>query len=261
MGIQKVDIEKSEKVAIVTGGSMGIGASTVKLLVEKGHKVVIGDIAENEGEALAKELNKSSYSVLFVQCNVTKMSDVERLIASSVQKFGVIDWLVNNAGITVAKSTTELSEEDWDYVLALNLKSAWMCTKHAIPFMKNRPGAAIVNVASDAGIVGFPKLAAYCASKGGLVQLTKACALDCVSFGIRVNVVAPGHTRTPMGMGFINAQPDPSHFEIEHVNKMHPLGRMAEPEEISSAIYFLLSDQSSYITGSVLSVDGGYVAR
>lgn len=251
----------SGKVAVVTGGSMGIGASTVRLLVEKGHQVIIGDIAEKEGKALAEKLNQAGDSVFFVKCDVTKMAEVERLIAMGVEKFGAIDWLVNNAGITVSKSTTALSEDDWDFVLALNLKSAWMCTKNAIPHMKNRPGAAIVNVASDAGIVGFPNLAAYCASKGGLVQFTKAAALDCVSCGIRINAVAPGHTRTPMGMGFINDQPDPVQFEIEHVNKMHPLGRMAEPEEVASAIYFLLSDQSSYITGTILSVDGGYVAR
>jgi dihydroanticapsin dehydrogenase len=261
MGINIADTEKTGKVAIVTGGSMGIGASTVRLLVKKGHKVVIGDIAENEGLTLIKELNKSGDSAIFVRCDVTKMADVEHLIASCVEKFGAIDWLVNNAGIVLAKSTTELTEDEWDHVLAVNLKSAWMCAKHAIPLMKNRAGAAIVNVASNAAIVGFPNLAAYCASKGGLMQFTKACALDCVPFGIRVNAVAPGHIRTPMGVGFINAQSDPKQFEIDHINKMHPLGRMGEPEEIASAIYFLLSEQSSFTTGSILSVDGGYVAK
>lgn len=248
------------KVAIVTGGSMGIGGSTVRLLVEDGHKVVIGDIADKEGIALAGQFNQQEKIVHFVHTDVTKIEEVENLIISAIEMFGSIDWLVNNAGITVSKSTLELTEEDWDLVINLNLKSAWMCSKFAIPHMKNRDGAAIVNVASDAGIVGFPNLAGYCASKGGLIQFTKACALDCTSLGIRVNAVAPGHTRTRMGMGFINDQPDPKKFEIEHVNKKHPLGRMGEPEEVASAIYFLLSGASSYITGSVLSVDGGYVA-
>jgi NAD(P)-dependent dehydrogenase (short-subunit alcohol dehydrogenase family) len=261
MGTKIADAEKTGKVAIVTGGSKGIGASTVKQLVEKGHKVVIGDIAENEGLALTKELNKTSNSAFFVKCDVTKMADVEHLMAACIEHFGVLDWLVNNAGVDLTKSTTDLSEDEWDFVLTMNLKSAWMCTKKAIPLMKNRPGAAIVNNASNAGLVGFPNLAAYCASKGGLILFTKASALDCVPFGIRVNAVAPGQTRTPMGMDFINSQKDPKQFIIEHVNKMHPLGRMAEPEEIATAIYFLLSDQSSFITGTILSVDGGYVAK
>jgi NAD(P)-dependent dehydrogenase (short-subunit alcohol dehydrogenase family) len=252
--------KKGPMVAIVTGGSMGIGESTIRLLVEKGHRVIIGDIADEEGIALMEELNQESKVVHFVHADMTKAADIENLFKSAIDEFGVVDWLVNNAGIVVAKSTTELTEEDWDYVLNLNLKGAWMCSKIAIPLMKDRVGAAIVNVASNAGIVGFPNLAAYCASKGGLIQFTKACALDCASLGIRVNAVAPGHTRTSMGMGFINDQPDPEKFEIEHVNEKHPLGRMAEPDEVASAIYFLLNNSSSYITGSVLSVDGGYVA-
>lgn len=253
-------LEEMSKVAIVTGGSMGIGGSTVRLLVENGHRVIIADIADQEGITLADSFNQDGKRVHFVHTDVTRIAEVENMIKTAIDVFGALDWLVNNAGITVSKSTLELSEADWDFILNLNLKSAWMCSKFAIPWMKGRDGAAIVNVASDAGIVGFPNLAAYCASKGGLLQFTKACALDCAPLGIRVNAVAPGHTRTRMGMGFINDQADPEQFEIEHVNKKHPLGRMGEPLEVASAIYFLLSSASSYTTGSVLSVDGGYVA-
>ena len=248
------------KVAIVTGGSMGIGGCTVRLLVENGHRVVIGDIADQDGIALADSYNQDSKRVHFIHTDVTRIAQVKRLVNSAIEEFGALDWLVNNAGITVSKSTLDLSEEDWDYILNINLKSAWMCSKFAISHMENRDGAAIVNVASDAGLVSFPNLAAYCASKGGLIQFTKACALDCAPLGIRVNAVAPCHTRTRMGMAFINDQLNPEQFEIEHVNKKHPLGRMGEPQEVASAIYYLLSNASSYVTGSVLSVDGGYVA-
>jgi len=246
------------KTAIVTGGAMGIGESTVRLLVANGHQVVIGDIATEKGQALAKELGSSCY---FVECDVTQMFEVEHLVNACLDRFGGLDWLVNNAGICPARSTLELTEEEWDRVLAVNLKSAWMCSKLAIPHMKSRPGAAIVNVASNAALVGFPNLAAYCASKGGLMQFTKACALDCAPLGIRVNAVAPGQTRTPMGMDFINSQSHPQKFELEHINKNQPLGRMGEPEEVAAAIYFLLSEAASFVTGTILSVDGGYVAR
>jgi NAD(P)-dependent dehydrogenase (short-subunit alcohol dehydrogenase family) len=258
MSEHKQKAVNAPKVAIVTGGAMGIGECTVRLLVEQGHQVVIGDIAVEKGQSLAKELGER---VFFVKCDVTKMAEVEGMVAACMAKFGALDWLVNNAGTCPTKSTLDTTESEWDYILALNLKSAWMCSKLAIPHMKSRAGASIVNVASNAAIVGFPNLAAYCASKGGLAQFTKACALDCAPLGIRVNAVAPGHTRTPMGNGFVNSQKDPKQFEIDHINKNHPLGRQGEPEEVAAAIYFLLSEQASFITGTILSVDGGYVTK
>jgi NAD(P)-dependent dehydrogenase (short-subunit alcohol dehydrogenase family) len=258
--IKKRNGKLLDKVYIVTGGAMGIGKSIVKLLVSKGFKVVIGDIADKEGKELEKELNQFNKCAYFVHTDVTQSNEIKRLIESAIEHFCHIDGLVNNAGITIAKSTLDLSEEEWDLVINLNLKSTWLCSKYAIPYLSKRKGSAIVNVASSGGLVGFPNLAAYCASKGGVIQFTKACALDCAPLGIRVNAVAPGHTRTPMGEGFVNAQKDPSQFEIEHINKRHPLGRMAEPEEIAAAISFLLSSDASFITGSILCVDGGYVA-
>lgn len=250
--------ENISKIAIVTGGAMGIGESTVRLLVENGHRVVIADIAVEKGQALAKELGDSA---MFVKCDVTKMGEVEKLVNACLEKFGGLDWLVNNAGICPTISTLDTTEEDWDRVLTINLKSPWMFSKLAIPHMQDRMGAAIVNVASNAAIVGFPNLAAYCASKGGLVQFTKACALDCAPLGIRVNAVAPGHTRTPMGNKFVGSQKDPKQFEIDHINRNHPLGRQGEPEEVADAIFFLLSEKASFITGAILSVDGGYVVK
>jgi NAD(P)-dependent dehydrogenase (short-subunit alcohol dehydrogenase family) len=251
----------SSKVTVVTGGAMGIGASIVSLLVQQGHQVVIADVADKTGQELADRLNTQPDRVLYVHTDVSKSADVIRLIETTVSHFGHLDWLVNNAGIAIPKSTMDLTEEEWDRVLGINLKGAWLCSKYAIPHMLGRDGAAIVNVASNAGLVGFADLAAYCASKGGMLQLTKAAALDCAAHGIRVNAVAPGQTRTPMGMNFINSQPDPAAFEREHVNKRHPLGRMAEPIEVAELVYFLLSEKASYMTGAVVSVDGGYVTQ
>ncbi len=253
-----METSSTSKVAVVTGGAMGIGASLATLLVRNGHRVVIGDIADEHGQALVRTLEQSGGQVRFAHADISHAADVHHLIDQAVTNFGGLDWLVNNAGVVVSKSLMDVSEEEWDRVIAINLKGAYLCSKYAIPNMIGRKGAAIVNVASNAGIVGFADLAAYCASKGGMIQLTKAAALDCAPLGIRVNAVAPGQTRTPMGMNFINSQPDPVAFEMEHVNKHHPIGRMCEPEEVAEAIYFLLSEKASYITGAILSVDGGY---
>lgn len=246
---------------LITGGAMGIGASLARMLVEHGHSVVIADIADDAGQKLAKELDSADTPCFYVHADVSKSADVQNMVQRAVDLMGGLDWLVNNAGIALAKSVTETSEDEWHKLIGINLTGAWLVSKYAIPHLKGNKGAAIVNVASNAGLVGFSNLAAYCASKGGMIQLTKASALDLASEGIRVNAVAPGHTRTPMGDGFINQQADPKAFETEFINKSHPLGRMAEANEVAETIYFLLSEKASFVTGAVLSVDGGYVTR
>jgi len=249
------------RVAIVTGGAMGIGAALCRLLVQRGVSVCVGDLGDEDGFALVAELNNLAGRALYIHADVSQPSDAARLIDETVEEYEGLDWLVNNAGIALARSTQDTSVEEWERVLGVNLTGAWLCSKYAIPHLARRRGAAIVNVASSAGLVGFPNLAAYCASKGGMIQLTKACALDCAPLGIRVNAVAPGHTRTPMGEGFIAAQEDPEAFLRDFISQRHPLGRMAEPEEVAQAIWFLLSEHASFVTGAILSVDGGYVTQ
>jgi len=244
------------KVAVVTGGARGIGAATARALAEAGARVVIGDLESEAGQATAAEIGAD-----FVRTDVSRAADAEALMRRAVERFGRLDILVNNAGVVLVKSTQDTTEEEWDRVLAINLKGPWLCARAAVPRMTRDGGGAIVNVASNAGLVGFPNAAAYCASKGGVAQLTKAMALDLAPLNIRVNAVCPGHTRSPMSESFVASQADPTAFIEDFVNRQHPLGRMAEPEEIARCIRFLASDEASFVTGAVVPADGGFTAR
>lgn len=249
------------KVAVITGGAMGIGEATARLFSTEDAAVVIGDISDEAAQNVVDALAAAGGRATCVHVDVRWPVEVAQLISHTVNTVGGLDILVNNAGVALAKSTTETTFEEWERVLGINLTGAWLCARAAIPAMVRRSEGAIVNVASNAGLVGFPNLAAYCASKGGQMQLTKAMALDCAPHHIRVNAVCPGHTRTPMGDGFIAVQPDPETFVAEFTNMQHPLGRMAEAEEVARAILFLASDESSFVTDSILAADGGYTAR
>jgi NAD(P)-dependent dehydrogenase (short-subunit alcohol dehydrogenase family) len=249
------------KVAVVTGGAMGIGAATARRLAVAGAAVVIGDVAGEPAAQLAEAICAGGGQARALPADVREPDEVERLIGAAQAAFGGLDILVNNAGIALARSTTETTQEEWDGVIGVNLTGAWLCARAAIPRMIERGGGAIVNVASNAGLVGFPNLAAYCASKGGMVQLTKAMALDCAAHNIRVNAVCPGHTRTPMGDGFIAAQSNPQAFVRDFINVQHPLGRMAEADEVARVIVFLAGEEASFLTGSIVAADGGYTAR
>jgi len=240
---------------------MGIGAATARLFAAQGASVALGDLDVAAGRQVAGEVQTAGGQAVCLELDVRRADHASRFIEQTVAAFGGLDILVNNAGVVVAKSTTDTSPEEWERVIGTNLTGAWLCARAAIPHLVRRGGGAIVNVASNAGLVGFPNLAAYCASKGGLVQLTKAMALDCAPQHIRVNAVCPGHTRTPMGDSFVAAQADPGAFVRDFINVQHPLGRMAEAEEVAQTVLFLASDDSSCVTGSILAADGGYTAR
>jgi NAD(P)-dependent dehydrogenase (short-subunit alcohol dehydrogenase family) len=197
---------------------------------------------------------------LFVRTDVSLARQAAALVNKAVGAFGRLDILVNNAGIDLAKKVTDTTEEEWDRLMSVNLKGVFLCSRAAIPVMERTGGGVIVNVASELGLVGGSEVAAYAASKGGVVQLTKAMAIDHAESGIRVNCVAPGPVATPLLERIIQSSSDPSAERASIVDKTL-LKRLARPEEIANVIAFVASDEASYMTGAVVVVDGGWTAR
>jgi NAD(P)-dependent dehydrogenase (short-subunit alcohol dehydrogenase family) len=220
--------------------------------------VVMADVAEPVDRAL--RLVASERRVTFMKTDVSRAQEVEALFAQIHSTHGRVDVLVNNAGVELAKKIADTTEENWDRLMAVNLKGVFLCSRAAIRMMTSQGHGVIVNVASELGLVGGSEIAAYCASKGGVVQLTKATAVDHASDGIRVNCVCPGPVDTPLLESIIRTSSNP-YVERETIVEKTLLGRLGQPEEIASAILFLACDESSYMTGSVLVVDGGLIAR
>lgn len=240
-----------DKVAIVTGGASGIGEATVRLFVQEGAKVTIADMNEENGEALAKELGDST---IFVKTNVTNESEVENMVNKTVETFGKLDILFNNAGIGDLHPTDELSFEHWQRTISVNLDGVFLVAKHAIRAMKKNGSGSIVNTASILGHVGDAQVASYAASKGAVANLTRALAVEFAQDNIRVNAVCPGYVITPL----IDQLDEEAR---EYLVTQHPIGRLGKPEEIAKAVLFLASDDASFVTGANLLVDGGYTAR
>ena len=247
------------KIVIITGGGRGIGYTTAHLFSDEGAKLVINDLDEARGRKAADEINEKGGNAIFVHGDVSSWSLWERIVEETMKEYGRIDVLFNNAGISIHKSL-ETTEEEWDRVLAVNLKSVFLGSKAVVPIMKKQGYGNIVNNASEIGIVGAKNLLAYGAAKGGVVQMTKGLALDLATTGIRVNAICPGITATPLALKGIEDHPNPEerrNFLEEGV----PLHRMAEPIEQARAVLFLASDDSSFMTGASLVVDGGWTAK
>jgi NAD(P)-dependent dehydrogenase (short-subunit alcohol dehydrogenase family) len=247
------------KVALVTGGASGIGRACAKLFAKEGAAVVVSDCAVEGGEETVRLIEEDGGEASFVEADVSKAAQVEALVGRTVQIYGRLDYAFNNAGIEglMATNTADYPEEDWDRVIAVNLKGVWLCMKHEIPQMLRQGGGSIVNNSSVAGLVGLEGISAYAASKHGVVGLTKTAALEYAQSGIRVNAVCPGVIRTPMVERYTG---DDAETEAEFA-AIEPVGRMGSAEEVAEAVMWLCSDAASFVTGHAMAVDGGFLAR
>jgi NAD(P)-dependent dehydrogenase (short-subunit alcohol dehydrogenase family) len=248
------------KIAVVTGGAQGIGRAIVEKFAQEGARVSFFDRDESGGAATAGELGDAGARVAFARADVTREAEVRGAIDEVVRRDGGLDVLVNNAGVNAYFDATAMTETEWDAVFAVDLKGAWLCSKHALPAMKRKGGGSIVNIASIHANLTIAGMFPYAAAKSGLVGLTRSLALDYAPANIRVNAVLPGWTRTRLIEEWFSLQPDPAEAERK-VLAVHPLGRLSTPMEVANLVAFVASDEASAITGAALSVDGGLGAR
>jgi len=249
------------KVALVTGGALGIGRACAKLLAAEGASVAVTDLLDTEGRALVKEISESGGNAIYLHLDVTVEQNVQEVFSTVQDKLGPITVLVNNAGISgVNKPTHEVSSEEWDSVMKVNIKGVFFCTKHVLPQMMNLGKGSIINLSSIYGIVGAPDIPPYHASKGAVRMMTKTDALIYAPHGIRVNSVHPGFIWTPLVESFLESQGDVSQGR-NALDALHPIGHIGEPDDIAYGVVYLASDESKFVTGTELVIDGGYTAR
>ncbi|MFQ5828492.1 MAG: SDR family oxidoreductase [Candidatus Methylomirabilia bacterium] len=250
----------AEKVSVITGAGSGIGRAAALLFAREGAKVVAADINRHTAEETAQMIQQGGGQARAVHADVSSAAAVQRMLQEAVDTYGRLDVLVNNAGYGVAATLEQTDEADWDRVMAVNLKGVYLGCKYAIPLMRQQGGGVIINTASVVAMVAIENRAAYCASKGGVAALTRAAALECVRDGIRVNCVAPGTIDTPFFTEIFAKSPDPGKLRKEF-GERQPVGRMGTAEEVAQAMLYLASADSSFVTGSALVVDGGWLAR
>jgi NAD(P)-dependent dehydrogenase (short-subunit alcohol dehydrogenase family) len=249
----------ADKVAVITGATSGLGWAGAVRFAEEGAKVVAASRRTAEGAELVHAIEAAGGEAVFVKCDVADPSDVERLIASAEARFGLVNVLYHSAGVMPTGTAPETSEADWRQAIDVNLGGAFWLAKFGIPALDRAGGGSIILTASDLGLVGARSMAAYCAAKGGVVNLVRALAVDCGPLGIRVNSLCPGPIDTPMLRGWFEAASDRAAAEHVQTDPL-PLGRVGRPGEIADAAVHLASDASSYMTGSVMVVDGGATA-
>ena len=251
----------ADKVALVTGGSSGIGRATALAFARGGARVVIAARGLTRGEAVVREIEDLGGTALFIPTDMSKAADITALIQRTVQNYGKVDIAVNSAGTVTGGLTAELSEEAFDQTVAVNLRGVWLVMKYEIKQMLIQGGGTIVNISSVNGLIGTPGASAYAASKHGVTGLSKSAALEYARSGIRINTVCPGAFRTPMLEGIWEQMSpgEPEKAEARYSERV-PMGRVGRPEEVAEAIVWLCSDAASYVTGAVLTVDGGLAA-
>ena len=248
-----------ERVAMVTGGASGIGFAIAERFAAEGARVALLDCERDAGRAAAGQIGATKGVCDFFHADVASESDVVRTISEVAERFHGIDYVVNNAGIVLVKGVEECSADEWDRVLAVNLRSVFLTVKHALPWLRRSGQAAVVNIGSVSSFIGQQRTPAYVASKGAVLTLTKALALDLAADGIRVNCVCPGITDTPMFRCHVNSTPDPERTLRERLGRV-PLQRPLAPQEIAEAVLYLAGPESSGVTGTSIVVDGGYTA-
>lgn len=254
-------VQKLEgKVAVITGAGSGIGAASSHILAAEGAAVVLFGLDTRDLETVRSDIAEDGGEALAIAGDVSMATDVKNLMERASEVFGGIDILFNNAAVMLNKTVVELSEEEWDRVIAVNLKGVFLGCKHAIPYMEERGGGSIINCGSPHAFATQPKIAPYAAAKGGVLALTRQVAIDFARIGVRVNCVVPGTIDTPMLRNSQQLSEDPEADRREWADK-HPLGRLGTPEDVARAVLWLASDDSHFTTGSVLSVDGGLLAQ
>lgn len=243
-----------DRIVVATGGASGLGAACVEAFLEEGAKVVIADLNEELGQAYADRLNAQGNDTYFVKVDVTDEASVENLVAKTVEKYGRLDVMFANAGVGAGGAMADVEKNQWDFAIDVNLTGVYLSNKHAIRQMLEQGGGVIVNTGSIHSLVAQYSLTPYCASKGGVLMLTLAGALDYARHNIRINAVCPGYVDTPL----LTKIPDE---RKKWLSSLHPLGRMGTPEEVANVVLFLASDDASFVNGSYLTVDGGYATR
>lgn len=251
-----------DKVVIVTGGALGLGKASALLLAREGAKVVVTDILTEEGEAVAREIRDNGGEAMFLKHDVASEQAWDEVIQRTKDTFKRLDVVVNNAGIGIGGTAEDTSFEDWQRVIKVNLDSVFLGTRRAIEAMKPGGGGSIINLSSIEGLVGDPNLAAYNASKGGVRIFTKSAALHCAKAGyrIRVNSVHPGYIWTPMVENYLASVGDVDEGR-KYLDSLHPVGHVGEPDDIAYGVLYLASDESKFVTGTELVIDGGYTAQ
>lgn len=248
------------KIAMITGAASGIGEATGRLFADEGAAVLIVDQNSQAGERVTREIVDRGGRAVFIRADVSSGADMRASMERAEELFGGLDVLVNNAAVQLLAKLTETSEEDWDRVQNVNLKGVFLGCKYAIPLMVKRGGGSIINVASVLGFVGDPDLAAYCAAKGGVIALTKVAALTYGPDKVRVNCVCPGDVETPLVTAYFGQSPDPA-AQRRMIAEKYALRRIADPGEVARLIVFLASQESSFMTGASVVIDGGLTIK